>query len=99
VRVSATITSTPFSALCEPIGGTCLSATVGLSPDHDGALEAARMEPDHRRALLVEIVDLDAGFLAGFTTARLAPSYLMRDVDVTWTKVRPPRFSRAGALT
>jgi hypothetical protein len=99
ISVSASITSTSSSTLCEPIGGTCLSATVGLSPDHHGALEAARMEPDHRRALQVEIGDLDSGFLAGFTTAQRAPSYLMREADVTWTKVRAPRLAPTEALT
>jgi hypothetical protein len=99
VTVSASITSTSSSTLREPIGRTCLRATVGLSPDHHGALEAARMEPDHRRALQVEIDDLDSGFLAGFTTARRAPSYLMRDVDVTWTKGRAPRLAPTEALT
>jgi hypothetical protein len=72
---------------------------VGLSPDHHGALEAARMEPDHRRALQVEIGYLDSAFLAGFTTAPRAPSYLMRDVDVTWTKVRPSQLAPTEALT
>jgi hypothetical protein len=99
ISVNASITSTSSSTLCEPIGGTCLSATVGLSPDHHGALEAARMEPDHRRALQVEIGDLDSGFLAGFTTAQRAPSYLMREADVTWTKMRAPRLAPTEALT
>ena len=98
VRVSASITSTSTLPLCEPIGGTCLTATVGLSPDHHGALDAARMEPDHRRALPVEIGDLDSAFLAGFTTAQPALSYLMCDVDVTWTKVRAPRLAPTEAL-
>ncbi|MGI8983312.1 MAG: hypothetical protein ACR2HM_02065 [Acidimicrobiales bacterium] len=84
--VRATITPTTAAVPCEPIGGTCLSATLGLSPDHRGML-AARMEPEHRRAQRVEIDQLDSAFLAGFTTARPAPSYLMRDVAVTWTAV------------
>ena len=99
VRVAASVTSTSSSTRCEPIGGTCLTATVGLSPDHHGGLEAARMEPEHRRAVPVEIGDLDSGFLAGFTTARRAPSYLMREVDVTWTEVRAPRSAPTEALT
>lgn len=57
------------------------------------------MEPDHRRALQVEIDDLDSGFLAGFTTAQRAPSYLMRDVDVAWTKGRAPRLAPTEVLT
>jgi hypothetical protein len=101
VRVSASIisSSTSSSALCEPIGGTCLSAAVGLSPDHHGSLEAARMEPDHRRAVPVEIDDLDSAFLAGFSTAQPATSYLMRDVDVTWTKVPAPQLALTEART
>lgn len=99
ISVEASITSASSSVMCEPIGGTCLSAAVGLSPDHHGRLEAARMDPDHRRALQVEIDGLGSGFLTGFTTARPAPSYLMRDVDVTWTKVRAPRLAPTEART
>jgi hypothetical protein len=99
VTVSASISSTEASAGCEPIGGTCLSAAVGLSPDHHGRLEAARMEPEHRRAVQVEIDDLDSAFLARFSTARQATSYLMRDVDVTWTKARAPRLALTTART
>jgi hypothetical protein len=44
------------------------------------------MEPDHRLAHRVTIEALDSAFLAGFATARLSPSYLMRDVGVTWTR-------------
>ena len=98
VRVIASIASSPTSTPCEPIGGTCLSAAVGLSPSRHGGLEAARMEPDHRRAQRVEIDDLDSAFLARFSTAGPAPSYLMRDVDVTWTKVHAPRLAPTGAL-
>ena len=92
VSACMTATATSSSAMCEPIGGTCLSAVVGLSPDHHGSLEAARMEPDHRRAVQVEIDQLDSAFLARFSTAQPATSYLMRDVDVTWTKVAAPRL-------
>lgn len=98
-RVTASIAPGPTSLPCEPIGGTCLGSAVGLSPDRHGALEATRMEPDHRRAQPVEIDDLDSAFLARFSTARPAPSYLMRDVDVTWTKVHAPRLARTEALT
>jgi hypothetical protein len=90
VDVRATITS---SSQCDPIGATCLRATVGLSPDHHGALEAALMQPEHRRPLRVEIDHLDSEFIAGFRTARPAPSYLMSDVHVTWTKVQQPRVA------
>jgi hypothetical protein len=75
----------PPAASCDPVGATCLAATIGLSPDHRGELEGARMEPDHRLAHQVTIEALDSAFLAGFATARPSPSYLMRDVGVTWT--------------
>jgi hypothetical protein len=88
IGVSAAIDSAAASTPCEPIGGTCLSATIGLSPDRRGALEAVGMEPDHRRAQRVEIDRLDSGFLTGFATARPAPSYVIRDVNVTWTRER-----------
>jgi hypothetical protein len=99
VRVNASIPPMPSSMPCEPIGETCLSAAVGLSPDHHGVLEAARMEPDHRRAQQVDIDHLDSAFLAGFTSAQPAPSYVMRDVDVTWTNVRAPWLAPTEALT
>jgi hypothetical protein len=57
------------------------------------------MEPEHRRAVQVEIDDLDSAFLARFSTARQATSYLMRDVDVTWTKARAPRLALTTART
>lgn len=98
IRVTASISSQPLSPPCGPVGDTCLNAVVGISPDHDGMLEAARMEPDHRHAQLVEIDDLESGFLAGFTTATPAPSYLMREVGVTWTPQRAPRIPRVEAL-
>ena len=98
VRVSTSIASSSMSMPCEPIGGTCVSASVGLSPDRHGLLEAARMEPDHRRVQQVEIDYLDSAFLARFTTAQPAPSYLMRDVDVTWSEVRGPRLAPTKAL-
>jgi hypothetical protein len=83
---------------CEPIGGTCVSASVGLSPDRHGLLEAARMEPDHRRVQQVEIDYLDSAFLARFTTAQPAPSCLMSDVDVTWSEASGPRLAPTKAL-
>ncbi len=59
------------------------------------------MEPHHRRAQQVEIDHLDhldSAFLARFTTAQPARSYLMRDVDVTWSEVHAPRLAPAKAL-
>lgn len=82
----------------EPIGGTCLGAELGLSPGRDGVLEAARMTTHHREAHPVEIHHLDSAFLAGFTSATPAPSYLMRDVNVTWTRAPAPRLRRVASV-
>ncbi len=98
VRVAASSTGAAPMFACEPIGGTCLSADVGLSPGHHGTLEAARMTPRHRQAQRVEVHDLDSAFLTSFSTAVPGPSYLMRDVDVTWTRARVPRHPRVGAF-
>lgn len=49
------------------------------------------MEPDRRAAQRVEVVESDLQFLAGFASARPAPSYLMREVPVTWTPSNAPR--------
>ena len=99
ITVIASITSTSPAPPSEPIAATCLSAAVGLSPDHRGALEAARMEPANRLAHRVAIDNLDSAFLARFTTAQPAPSYLMRDVDVSWTKARVPQLALLKART
>ena len=98
VRVDASSRDASPLLACEPVGGTCLSAEVGLSPRHDGALEAARMTPLHRHAQLVDIHDLKSAFLASFASAVPAPSYLMRDVDVTWTREFGPRLQRLDAI-
>ncbi|HKE74376.1 MAG TPA: hypothetical protein VKB57_12220 [Acidimicrobiales bacterium] len=102
VRVEASPQDVSPAAACEPVAGTCLGADVGLSPGHDGALEAARMTPRHRQAQPVDVHDLDSAFLAGFASARPAPSYLMRNVDVTWTRypttvAHQPASGRNGA--
>jgi hypothetical protein len=94
VRVEASPVPGDDTMSCDPIGSTCLAASVGLSPDRRGVLEAARMEPDRRAAQPVEVLVLDSRFLAGFASARPAPSYLMHDVDVRWTRAEAPR--RAG---
>jgi hypothetical protein len=73
-----------------PTGRTCLDATIGLSPDRNGVLEGARLQPDHREAVRVTIDHLDSAFLAGFSSARPATSYLMRDVGVVWTSAPTP---------
>lgn len=93
IRVAASLPrAQPQSVVCDPVGGTCVGATVGLSPDHDGVLEGARMALDHRFAQEVTIADLDSTFIAGFSTAAPAPAYLMRDVDVTWISAPAPRL-------
>jgi hypothetical protein len=83
----------------EAIGVTCLGAEIGLSPGHDRELEATRMATSHREAHSVEIRHLDSPFIAGFTSATAAPSYLMRDVNVTWTRARAAQRRRIEALT
>jgi hypothetical protein len=97
IRVTVTATPDPASEPCEPIAGTCLAATIGLSPGHTGALEGAHMAPAHRRAREVVVVDLHSAFLAGFSTATPAPSYLMEDVDVLWKPAPAPRLAEALA--
>jgi Uncharacterized conserved protein (COG2071) len=88
VRVAARPAPRSTGVECsEPVGGTCLTAVVGLSPGRSGGLEAVRMEPDRRTARRVEIDDLDSTFLAGFATAAAAPAYLMEDVAVRWSPV------------
>ncbi|MGH9189669.1 MAG: hypothetical protein ACRD0Q_06515 [Acidimicrobiales bacterium] len=98
VRVRASIAASAEGAPCEPIGGTCLAAAIGVSPDHHGRLEAACMEPEHRRAAPVVIEQFDSAFIARFATAVPAPSYLMRDVKVTWTRGTAPGVAIAEAL-
>ena len=83
IRVVASTSVATSSTAYETIGATCLGAAVGISPDHHGILEAARMAPEHRRAQQVTIDHLISEFLAGFASAQPAPSYLMRDVAVT----------------
>lgn len=99
VRVDASSRDGSPLAPCEPIGGTCLSAEIGLSPGHDGVLEAARMTTHRREAHDVEVHHLDSAFLAAFASATAAPSYLMREVDVTWTRERVPPLSSIEAFS
>src|SRR5262245_41970696 len=70
----------------DPIGGTCVAATVGLSPDRSGALEGAVMQPDRRSAREVRVTDLRSRFIEGFRTAEAAPAYLMEHIDVVWRR-------------
>jgi hypothetical protein len=76
--------------VCEVVAGTCLAATVGISADHRGGLEAARMQPDHRNARQVVVEKLESRFIEGFRSAVPAPTYLMENVSVTWTPARRP---------
>lgn len=82
----------PALAVGDPIGSTCLAATIGLSPGRTGALEGARMEPERRDAREVVVEQLCSRFIAGFNTANPAPAYLMEDVAVTWTRAPAPRL-------
>jgi len=84
-------------ATYDQVGATCLGASVGLSPDRRGRLEAARMEPSHRDARAVTIEEIDSVFISSFATAELSTSYLMRDADVTWTRAAVPAMTRVGA--
>lgn len=95
VQVQVQVTAGQATEPSAPIGGTCLAASVGLSPDRRGTLEAARMEPGHRMAHPVEITELDSRFLARFTSIRPATSYLMRDVQVRWTRASAPSTAAA----
>ena len=45
---------------------TCVDPTLGLSPDHHGRLEAARMAPDGRNVRAVQVDELRSTFLDGF---------------------------------
>jgi hypothetical protein len=83
---------------CEPIGGTCLAATVGVSVGLHGSLEAARMEPAHREARPVDVTDLHSTFIASFASAQPAPSYVMRDVGVRWSAVDLSIDTREGVV-
>ena len=56
------------------------------------------MTPRHRHAQRVEVHHLDSAFVAGFASAVPAPSYMMRDVAVTWTRVSVPLLPRMEAI-
>jgi hypothetical protein len=70
---------------------------VGLSRNHNGVLEAARMQPSERAVREVDVVALDSPFIAGFATATPAPAYLMEDVTVLWVREPAPRIARSVA--
>jgi hypothetical protein len=77
-------------AACDPVGTTCLGASVGVSPDHRGRLEAARMDLSHRDVYEVVVEDLASGFVDSFASAEPSTSYLMCDAEVTWTRAAEP---------
>lgn len=77
----------------DPVAGACIAAEVGVSPNHRGALEGARMLPSARTARVVEMLSLQSTFVSGFTTAVPAAAYLMEDVAVTWTRAPAPRLA------
>lgn len=79
--------------VCDVVAGTCLSATVGLSIDRRGQIEAARMVPDAPTARVVEVERLASRFIDGFRSAQPAPSYLMENVSVTWSPAAGPRLA------
>jgi len=87
----------PASSTCDEVGATCLGASVGVSPDRRGRLEAARMQPAHRDARTVTIDVFESDFIDSFSTARLSTSFLMCDAGVTWTRAVSPAIVSAGA--
>jgi len=75
---------------CDAVAGTCLAATVGVSADRRGQLEAARMEPDRTDAREVVVDNLTSHFIDSFRSGRPAPSYLMEEISVRWTPAPSP---------
>jgi hypothetical protein len=82
---------------CEPVAGTCLGATVGLSPDRQGQLEGVRMQLASRDARVVVTNTFESSFLATFASARPAPTYAMEHVNVTWDSAPSPRATTSRA--
>ncbi|EFV13992.1 DUF2071 domain-containing protein [Segniliparus rugosus] len=83
--------------VCDQIAGACVNANVGVSPGHNGALEAVRMVPKHREAREIAVEHIESAFLAGFASARPAPSYLIEDVGVAWAEASLPRQALRAA--
>jgi hypothetical protein len=98
VGVEGSVAASLAAELCDPVGVTCLEAALGISPDHRRALGAVRMEPEHRHARRFNVETLECEFLASFSSASPAPSYLMRDVGVTWRTEPVPQLSPVKAL-
>ena len=55
------------------------------------------MEPERREAREVVVEELHSRFIAGFSTAELAPAYLMEDLGVTWTRAAAPSVTPVAA--
>lgn len=92
LRVTA-VDRGPSTADRDAVGRACIDASLGLSPGFDGRLQCVEMDPEHRLARPVDVESLESEFLASFASATPVPSYLMTNVDVTWS---PARWS-AGA--
>jgi hypothetical protein len=89
--------STDQAALgCDPVAGTCLGATVGLSPGRRGQLEGVRMRLANRVAHALVTDTLESSFLATFASATPAPTYVMEHVDVRWEPAPAPRTNASG---
>lgn len=98
IRVDVSyLSGMPPGATSEPVGATCLAASVGVSPNHRGRLEAARMDLSHHDAREVVVEELESGFLDTFATAESATSYLMSDAEVTWERAAAPTSSTGVA--
>lgn len=74
------------SEVAEVVIGTYL----GISPNHRGQLEGAQMRPADLAAEEVELTHLASDFLDSFSTAEKAPTLLMTEVDVTWSRAALP---------
>ena len=96
VDVEVSVEATTDDA-CDVVAGTCLAATVGISRDHRGELEAARMKPERHDAREVVVEKLESRFIDGFRSAQLAASYLMENIAVTWTPTSVPTEQFASA--
>ena len=88
--------SGPVGPVDSPVGCACIDAAVGLSPRRSGLVEAVEMEPGHRNAQLARIDVVASPFIDSFASAELAPSYLMTDVAVSWSRAETPLLVRQG---
>ncbi|HVT78169.1 MAG TPA: hypothetical protein VHD87_14130 [Acidimicrobiales bacterium] len=86
--IEATVKRLPAegSEVCDADAGMCIHADVGVSVGRGGALESAVMVPSTRSAIALDNVAFESSFIRGFASARPARSYLMRDVEVVWSR-------------